>query len=349
MDQCAGVLFQRDGGDTYAQKLPAGHERLVVLRDLVALRQVGVEIVLAVEFADRRDFAAQGQADLQDVLHGLLVDGRQGTRVAEAHRADVHVRTFFLWVIQAVAKHPGLGLQLRMDLQADGRDVFHMPLLYVVLDAFPNLSGYFFRRQKFAAWGALYTQELLWEHRHHFLVSDFGLPQVLDTAFVHVASAAFQICAISFLSDKFIGGLGGHVEKYVDVRTRNTEDAIFQIVYPLEEIAARFRIFDLGPLVPHIGGHVAVRDPHRAIRQPGLDVGTGVETVQRVKKGGLLRAYLGHVAITAVQVFLYEMTGGVAIAREVHHGQFAAGGLQTLTQTTGCKLQKIRARILRRP
>src|SRR3989344_6587568 len=105
MDQCAGVLFQMDAGDTYAQKLPAGHERLVVLRDLVALRQVGVEIVLAVELGYGRDLAAQSQSDLQNMRHRLLVYGRQSPRVAEANRADVRVWPCRLWIVPGVAEH----------------------------------------------------------------------------------------------------------------------------------------------------------------------------------------------------------------------------------------------------
>ena len=50
---------------------PAGGKRDVVLADLVALRQVGIEVVLAVEDRPRRDLAAERQRDHQPEVHRL--------------------------------------------------------------------------------------------------------------------------------------------------------------------------------------------------------------------------------------------------------------------------------------
>ena len=51
-------------------------DRLVVLRNLVVLRAVGIKVVLAVPFADRRDLTAEHQADFDDAVEGGLVHHR---------------------------------------------------------------------------------------------------------------------------------------------------------------------------------------------------------------------------------------------------------------------------------
>ena len=61
-------------------RLPARAERDVVLGDLVALGQVGIEVVLAVEDRARRDLAAERHAHHQPVVDGLGVDHRQRAR-----------------------------------------------------------------------------------------------------------------------------------------------------------------------------------------------------------------------------------------------------------------------------
>ena len=66
-------------------------QRLVVLADLVRLRHVGVEVVLAVEHA-RLDRAVERQADAHRQLDGLPVEHRQRAGQAERHRVDVGVR-----------------------------------------------------------------------------------------------------------------------------------------------------------------------------------------------------------------------------------------------------------------
>ena len=67
-------------------------ERDVVLGDLVALRQVGIEVVLAVEERAVGDLAVERETELDRPLDRRPVRHRQGARVREAHGARAGVR-----------------------------------------------------------------------------------------------------------------------------------------------------------------------------------------------------------------------------------------------------------------
>ena len=71
---------------------PSTAERQVVLRDLVALRQVGVEVVLAVELGEGGDLAVQRQAGQDARLDRRPVDHRQRAGESAADGADLRVR-----------------------------------------------------------------------------------------------------------------------------------------------------------------------------------------------------------------------------------------------------------------
>lgn len=93
-------------------------ERPIELRDLVALGQVGVEVVLAGEHrlvvhrASQRERGAGGEGDGARVEHG------QCARQAEAQRAGVRVRRFTERG-RAAAEDLAAGLELAVDLEAD--------------------------------------------------------------------------------------------------------------------------------------------------------------------------------------------------------------------------------------
>src|SRR5690606_5672210 len=95
-----------------------GCQRLVELRDLVALGQVGIEVVLArenaglVHLATERQRRARGQGD------GPLVGHRQRARKPEADRADVRVRRG-AEAGGAAAEHLGAGEELDVHLEPD--------------------------------------------------------------------------------------------------------------------------------------------------------------------------------------------------------------------------------------
>ena len=66
-----------------------GRERPVVLGDLVALREVGIEVVLAREDRALVDRAPERQRGLHRQLDRAAVEDRQRAGQAEADRADV--------------------------------------------------------------------------------------------------------------------------------------------------------------------------------------------------------------------------------------------------------------------
>ena len=92
MAQLRGVLLHVHPVDADVAEPPAGRKRHVVLADLVALGEVGIEVVLAVEGRPGSNLAAERQGDPDRVGDRLLVDHRQRPRVPEADRAGVGVR-----------------------------------------------------------------------------------------------------------------------------------------------------------------------------------------------------------------------------------------------------------------
>ena len=64
---------------------------LVELGDLVSLGQVRVEVILAVEIRNIADLGFHCLGKQHSLLHHCLVEDRQHTRQARAHRADIGV------------------------------------------------------------------------------------------------------------------------------------------------------------------------------------------------------------------------------------------------------------------
>ena len=95
-------------------------DRLVGLGGLEGLRQVRVEVVLTGETAVLRDLAVQGQADLDGVLDGLVVNDRQGAGQTQRHGGHVRVRVATKRVGGGI-EHLGLGAQLDVHLNTENR------------------------------------------------------------------------------------------------------------------------------------------------------------------------------------------------------------------------------------
>ncbi len=96
----------------------------IVLADLIVLRLVGIEIVLAVHLRPARDFAVECEPDGDRRLDHRLVQRRQDTGHAEADRADVRVRRC-MEIVLAAAKHFGSRTDLDVDFQSDDGFEFH--------------------------------------------------------------------------------------------------------------------------------------------------------------------------------------------------------------------------------
>ncbi len=108
------------GGDVDVAVLGEG---LVELGDLIALGQVGVEVVFAGEDGAFADLAVESERGEGGELNGAAVEDGQRTGEAEADGADVGVgrRAEF---VGAAAEGLGLGEELDVDLEADDGFVF---------------------------------------------------------------------------------------------------------------------------------------------------------------------------------------------------------------------------------
>ena len=93
-------------------------DRLVELRNLVALGQVGIEVVLAREDGALAHLAVERQRGQRGELDGLGVEHRQRAGQPEADRADVGVGRG-AEVVGAAAEGLGGGQQLHVDFESD--------------------------------------------------------------------------------------------------------------------------------------------------------------------------------------------------------------------------------------
>src|SRR5690606_38153941 len=84
------------------------------------LRDIRIEIVLAVEFGEIGELCADGRADAENRLDRFLVYDRQGPGMAHAYRTYVRIRFSRERIVLAIAEHLSCGLELGMDLEADG-------------------------------------------------------------------------------------------------------------------------------------------------------------------------------------------------------------------------------------
>src|SRR3989344_6556180 len=87
------------------RKLATSDERMLVLAYLISLRNVRVEVTLAVELCRISKCAAHCSAEPQDMTDCFAIDDRECTGVRETDRADVHVRTELVRVIRRCAEH----------------------------------------------------------------------------------------------------------------------------------------------------------------------------------------------------------------------------------------------------
>ena len=118
VDQLGGVLLEVHAVDAHVAELPAPAQGLVVLRDLVALGEVGIEVVLAVEDRPRRELRAQRGSDHQPEVDRSRVGDRQAPGQPEAHRAGARVRRLAEGEL-AAAEHLRGGRELHVDLEPD--------------------------------------------------------------------------------------------------------------------------------------------------------------------------------------------------------------------------------------
>src|SRR3989338_2907295 len=98
---------------------------MFILADLIALRNVGIKITLAVELCEVSTRAADRFADAQDMPHRFSIDYWQGARVRETDGTHVHVRPRLVGIVRRAAEHLGPGLELGVYFKANGWPVMH--------------------------------------------------------------------------------------------------------------------------------------------------------------------------------------------------------------------------------
>src|SRR5258708_13825558 len=134
MEQAAGVLREVRAADADALGRPvvAGdlepalhREREVELRDLVALRQVRVHVVLTVEFRVLGRPAVERDARGDRELDRAAVRVRERARQPEADLAGERVRRRAEPLRRTAAEHLGAGVELDLALDTDDRLVSH--------------------------------------------------------------------------------------------------------------------------------------------------------------------------------------------------------------------------------
>ena len=103
-------------------------ERLVVLRNLVALGQVGIEVILAGENRSLVDAAIQSHRRERREFHCLPVQHGQGSGQAQAHRTNVGVRRIAK-AGRAGAENLRRGQELNVDFESDDRFVLGEEIL----------------------------------------------------------------------------------------------------------------------------------------------------------------------------------------------------------------------------
>jgi hypothetical protein len=123
MEEFARVLLHMNPGQADAAAVSerdaaARGERQIELRDLVGLREIRVEVVLAVELHPGRDRTLERERGERREFHGTSVQDRQGPGQGKAGRADIGIRRVAK-AIRAGAEDLGAGQELDVDLQTD--------------------------------------------------------------------------------------------------------------------------------------------------------------------------------------------------------------------------------------
>ena len=109
---------------TVTSRPPPSASGRSVLRDLIALRQVGIEVVLAREDRGGLDAAAECQRGGDGVVDGLAVEDRQRAGLTRAHGAHLRIGRG-AERRAAAAEDLGLRAQLRVNLEPDDGLVRH--------------------------------------------------------------------------------------------------------------------------------------------------------------------------------------------------------------------------------
>ena len=118
-----GILLEIDDDDALAD------DGVLVLRNLVALRQIGIEVVLPVEHRMMIDLRLEAEACADRLRHALLIDDRKHARHRRVDEAHMAVR-FAAESRRRAREKFRVRQHLRMHFQADD----HFPLAGCAVD-----------------------------------------------------------------------------------------------------------------------------------------------------------------------------------------------------------------------
>ena len=105
----------------------AAHDRQFVLADLIALRQIGIEVVFAREYAFARDLRIDGQTEADRLAEHGSIRYRQRARQRDIDRAGLRIR-FGAVMRRGAREQLARGIELGVDFQADdGLPIAHAP------------------------------------------------------------------------------------------------------------------------------------------------------------------------------------------------------------------------------
>src|SRR3989338_10636110 len=100
----SGILLEVHSSNIKSGQMPTSNDREFVLRDLIAFRNVRIEIIFPVKFGKIGDLAVQRQTDFNHLLDRALVYNRQRSGVSGANRADVHIWPRLVRIVLAGAE-----------------------------------------------------------------------------------------------------------------------------------------------------------------------------------------------------------------------------------------------------
>jgi hypothetical protein len=98
VDRLSGILFHMDAGDPdvpsgpvlqFDFQIPICADRIFVLRNLVALREIRIEVVLAGKNGTGSDGTMGGKTHSYDIIDKVEIEYREDAGHSEANRADV--------------------------------------------------------------------------------------------------------------------------------------------------------------------------------------------------------------------------------------------------------------------
>ena len=132
MELLGGIFFHVDPVDADLALAALGSDldpavasdRMELLGDLIALRQVGIVVVLTVKADQGVDLQVQGRAGFDGLADRFLVDAGQCARMGQIDDAVAGIGRF-LEGIGCSGEHLGRCFELYVDLNADDDIVFH--------------------------------------------------------------------------------------------------------------------------------------------------------------------------------------------------------------------------------